>query len=79
MSYEEEYEKLKTQKIAFQRSYKQVYEENRDLKQENEQLKEELLQSDYVKASVLEDREEYKKQIVKLHEELKTMKLQEEE
>lgn len=42
------------------------------LEQENEQLKEELLQSDYVKASVFSDREEYKKQIVKLQEELET-------
>lgn len=42
------------------------------MKTENEQLKEELLQSDYVKASVFSDREEYKKQIVKLQEELET-------
>lgn len=41
MNYEEEYEKLETQKIAFQRSYKQVYEENKDLKHENGKLKEE--------------------------------------
>lgn len=45
----------------------------KDLKKENKKLKEELRQSDYVKASVFSDREEYKKQIVKLHEELKTM------
>lgn len=76
MSYEEEYEKLKTQKIAFQRSYKQAYEENKDLKQENEKLKEELLQSDYVKASVLEDREEYKNRIIELTKENKALRLQ---
>lgn len=35
--------KLETQKIAFQRSYKQVYEENKDLKHENKALR---LQSD---------------------------------
>lgn len=51
----------------------------KDLEKENKKLKEELLQSDYVKASVFSDREEYKKQIVKLHEELKDMKLQNEE
>ena len=39
----EENEKLETQKIAFQRSYKQVYEENKDLKHENKALR---LQSD---------------------------------
>lgn len=45
----------------------------KDLEKENKKLKEELRQRDYVKASVFSDREEYKKQIVKLHEELKTM------
>lgn len=39
----EENRKLETQKIAFQRSYKQVYEENKDLKHENKALR---LQSD---------------------------------
>lgn len=48
------------------------YLEFKALEHENEQLKEELLQSDYVKASVFSDREEYKKQIVKLQEELET-------
>ena len=43
------------------------------LEENNEKLKEELLQSDYVKASIFSDREEYKKQIIKLKEELKTM------
>ncbi|UGL60494.1 hypothetical protein [Staphylococcus phage vB_SurM-PSU4] len=35
----EENEKLKTQKIAFQRSYKQAYEENKELKHENKALR----------------------------------------
>lgn len=35
----EENEKLETQKIAFQRSYKQVYEENKELERENNNLK----------------------------------------
>lgn len=36
---EEENRKLETQKIAFQLSYKQVYEENKDLKHENKALR----------------------------------------
>ncbi|HJG02958.1 MAG TPA: hypothetical protein K8V99_00055 [Megamonas funiformis] len=35
----EENRKLETQKIAFQLSYKQVYEENKDLKHENKALR----------------------------------------
>lgn len=43
------------------------------IEDENEQLKEELLQSDYVKASVFSDREEYKKRISKLVSENTTL------
>ena len=41
------------------------------LERENEKLKEELLQSDYVKASVFSDREEYKNRIIELTKENK--------
>lgn len=34
--------KLETQKIAFQRSYKQVYEENEKLERENRELKDKI-------------------------------------
>ena len=38
----EENEKLETQKIAFQRSYKQVYEKNEKLERENRELKDKI-------------------------------------
>lgn len=47
-----------------------------EYKAENEKLKEELLQSDYVKASVLGDREEYKNRIIELTKENKALRLQ---
>ena len=47
-----------------------------EYKAENEKLKEELFQSDYVKASVLEDREEYKNRIIELTKENKALRLQ---
>ena len=38
----DENRKLETQKIAFQRSYKQVYEENEKLERENRELKDKI-------------------------------------
>ena len=43
------------------------------IEKENKQLKEELLQSDYVKASVFSDREEYKQQIIELNQRIKNL------
>lgn len=69
MNYEEEYEKLETQKIAFQRSYKQVYEENEKLKEERESMI-----SDFKKQLGLVRM--FKDEINELKEENKTLRLQ---
>ena len=59
-----ENEKLETQKIAFQRSYKQVYEENKDLKHENKALR---LQADVY----FDEWQNVKKHIEELKDKLK--------
>lgn len=69
MNYEEEYEKLETQKIAFQRSYKQAYEENEKLKEERESMI-----SDFKKQLGLVRM--FKDEINELKEENKTLRLQ---
>ena len=54
----DENRKLETQKIAFQRSYKQVYEENEKLERENEELRsrlDEFLEHDYDNQKLYEE------------------------
>lgn len=70
MNYEEEYEKLKTQKIAFQRSYKQVYEENEKLKEERESMISDFQKMLDLKRMLKDEIYELKQENEKLKEEL---------
>lgn len=82
-SVKEQRDELQLQNIGLKKelnyrneSYTELFEAYERLERENEKLKEELLQCDYVKASVLGDREEYKNRIVELTKENKALRLQ---